>query len=125
MANPVQCVVRSRTNTARRRNRQPRPTEAVATGWRHLLGCAAEQYEFLRVATVQWQFHDSRCFHDLTDAEAARLHQTRIGLHFNLLGHLPDLKHDVDRRIAVDLQDNTCLHECAKARQSRLESVLA
>src|SRR6266478_5943538 len=74
MANPIQGVVRSGADTTCRRNRQPRPTEAVSTGWRYLLRRAAEQYEFLHVTAVQRQFYDSRSFHDLTDADAARLH---------------------------------------------------
>ena len=103
MANPIQCVVRSRTDAACRRNRQPRPTEAVSTRRRYLLGGAAEQYEFLHVAAVQWQFYDSRGFHDLADADAARLHQAGVGLHFYLFGHLPHLKENIDGGVAVDL----------------------
>src|SRR5207249_9504349 len=109
------CVIRPCTNTAGGRNCQPRPTEAVSTGWRYLLGGPAEQHEFLRVAAVERQFDNARGFHDLTDADAASLDQTRVGLNFNLFGNLADLQDDPDSRIAVNLQHNAGLHECTEA----------
>ena len=129
MAYPVQRVLRGCTKAACSRNDDP-PLEGVsaltiAGSRRNLLGAAVQQEQFLRVAAVEGQFHDARGFHDLADGKAARLDQSRVGLNLDLFRNLAHLEHDLDRRIAVDLQDNTRLHECAKARQSRLESVLA
>src|SRR2546427_8258628 len=111
MANPIQCVVRSCANTTCRRNRQPRPTEAVSTGWRYLLGGAAEQYEFLCVAAVQRQFHDSRSFHDLTDADAARFPQPAFPLTSNRFGSFPALGAKVIRRLPFTLRTNAGLRK--------------
>ena len=123
MPDPIECVVRSCADAARCRNRQPGATEAVSTRGRYLLGGAAEQYELLHVASVQRQFHDAGSFHDLTHADAARFDQTRVGLHFNGLGHLAHLERDVDRRIAVHLQNNSCLRKSAESRQGRFQLV--
>ena len=53
MADTVQCVIRSCTNAAGRRNRESGSTEAVSTSRRYLLRGPAEQDEFLRVAAVE------------------------------------------------------------------------
>jgi hypothetical protein len=51
----------------------------------------------------------------LTDTDAARLNQRRIALNFYLFRNLAHLEHDIDRGIAADLQDNSCLPERPEA----------
>ena len=119
MANPVQCVFGCGAQRACARDRQS-AGETHSTLRSRLHGATPEQQQLLRVAPVERQFHDACGFHDLTDADAARLHQRRIGVDFNRFGNLADLEYQIDRRIAIDLQDNARPHNCAKPRQPRL-----
>ncbi len=69
-------------------------------------GSAAEEQQFLRIAAIERQFHDPRCFYNLTHTDVSRLDYGGISLHFHLFGNLADLKRNIDRRVGIQLKNN-------------------
>ena len=122
MPNPVQGVLHRSAQSAGAGDQHP-AREARSTGRSRLHRSATQQQQLLRVAPVERQLHDPRRFHDLTDADAARLNQRRVGLDFHLFRNLADLERDVDRRVAADLQDNSHLHKRPESGQTCLQAV--
>ena len=80
---------------------------------------ARKRYQIRHIATIERQIENALGLDDLTNARSSRFNQRRVRLNLDRFTHLADLQRHIDNRITVDLQHNSSLCKCAKARESR------
>ena len=68
-----------------------------------------KEYQFDRIAPIQWHLGDSQGVHYLADAGRTRLHLRGVGFHRYLFADCANLQPYIDREVAIHLEHDTRL----------------
>ena len=86
-------------------------------------GRAGKNDQVRHFTPVQRQLQDSCVLDHLPDTCGPHFHQGCVGSNLDLIGHLANLKDEVDYCIAVHLQHDSGLNKRTKTLQTRLQAV--